>query len=259
MAKELPYFKFEPNQWENGNIQMFSHEQKGVFIDLCSMYWSRLGELPYKLAVQKICNGNATALDSLYEENIFVIKDGFICIDFLNEQLVEFESLSKTNSENARIGWEKRRKNATAKRNQSERNAIREEEKKEEEKKEEEKKEDEIDIFVPKIKEKKFNFKESLINYGFDKNLVEDWLLVRKNKKATNTQTAFNSFITEVESRDCNINEILTECVKNSWSGFKHVWIDNLNKNNKNGGEKSSEQVFRDAIKSEAAQYDYFK
>ena len=126
-------------------------------------------------------------------------------------------------------------------------------------KKEEEIKEDKIDIFVPKIKEKKFNFKESLIEYGFNKNLVEDWILVRKNKKATNTQTAFNSFISEVESRDCNINQILTECVKNSWSGFKHVWIDNLNKNNKNGGEKSSEQVFRDAIESEAAQYDYFK
>jgi uncharacterized LabA/DUF88 family protein len=34
MAKELPYFKFEPNQWENGNIQICSHEEKGVFIDL---------------------------------------------------------------------------------------------------------------------------------------------------------------------------------------------------------------------------------
>lgn len=130
MAKELPYFKFEPNQWENGNIQMFSHEQKGVFIDLCSMYWSRLGELPYKLAVGKICNGNATALDSLYEENIFTIEDGFICIDFLNEQLAEFENISKTNSENARLGWEKRKKNTTVKRPHSKPNAIRGEESK---------------------------------------------------------------------------------------------------------------------------------
>ena len=40
MAKELPYFKFEPNQWENGNIQMMSREDKGLFIDLCSMYWA---------------------------------------------------------------------------------------------------------------------------------------------------------------------------------------------------------------------------
>lgn len=126
MAKELPYFKFEPNQWENGNIQIFSHELKGVFIDLCSMYWSRLGDLPYKLAVGKICNGNATALDSLCDENVFTIIDGFICIDFLNEQLGEFDNLRKINSENARNGWDKRRINATAKRPQSDRNAIRE-------------------------------------------------------------------------------------------------------------------------------------
>ncbi len=33
MAKELPYFKFEPNAWENGNIQMLSREDKGLFID----------------------------------------------------------------------------------------------------------------------------------------------------------------------------------------------------------------------------------
>jgi hypothetical protein len=78
MAKELPFFKFEPNQWDNGNIQMLSREDKGLFIDLCSMYWSRLGDVPYKLAVQKICGGNANALDSLYENKIFEIIDGNI-------------------------------------------------------------------------------------------------------------------------------------------------------------------------------------
>jgi len=130
MAKELPYFKFEPNQWENGNIQICSHEEKGVYHDLCSMYWSRLGDVSYKLAVQKICGGNATALDSLYEENIIDIQDGAICIHFLNEQLLEFENTSTQNSENARKGWEKRRKEkpkATALNPQSDRNAIREE------------------------------------------------------------------------------------------------------------------------------------
>jgi hypothetical protein len=76
MAKELPYFKFEPNQWENGNIQICNREDKGLFIDLCSMYWSRLGDLPIKLAVQRLCNGNATAFNSLIEENIFKVIDG---------------------------------------------------------------------------------------------------------------------------------------------------------------------------------------
>lgn len=137
MAKELPYFKFEPSQWENGSIQLCSHEAQGIFINVCSVYWQRLGDLPYKLAVQKICGGNATGLDSLSEEGIIKIIDGMICIDFLNEQLSEFENISSTNSDNARSGWEKRRLNATVMRPHSDPNAIREEKKIVEEKKKE--------------------------------------------------------------------------------------------------------------------------
>ena len=139
MAKELPYFKFEPNQWENGNIQICSREDKGLFMDLCSMYWSRLGDLPLKLAVNKLCGGNASAFDSLMRENIFTVINDLICIDYLNEQLSNFDETSKTNSKNAREGWEKRRKikeqsdrNATALNPQCESDAIREEERREE-------------------------------------------------------------------------------------------------------------------------------
>jgi hypothetical protein len=133
MAKELPYFKFEPNQWENGNIQMLSREDKGLFIDLCSMYWSRLGDVPLKLATQKLCAGNATALNSLLNENIIEVLDDNVFIKFLSEQLNEFEDTSKQNSKNAKEGWEKRRKqkdeserNATALNSQCENDAIRE-------------------------------------------------------------------------------------------------------------------------------------
>lgn len=145
MAKELPYFKFEPNQWENGNIQICTREEKGLFIDLCSMYWSRLGDLSYKLALQKLCNGNATALQSLCDENIIEVIDGNIFIKFLSEQLSGFEDVSEQNSQNAKKRWEKYRKqkelserNATALQSQSERNAIREEEIKEDKRKENE-------------------------------------------------------------------------------------------------------------------------
>jgi hypothetical protein len=137
MAKELPYFKFEPNQWENGNIQMLSREDKGLFIDLCSMYWSRLGDVPEKLVIQKLCGGNATALNSLCDEKIIEVLDGNIYIKFLSEQLNGFDDISKKNSQNAKDGWEKRRKlnqnaelsdrNATASNSQCEIDAIREE------------------------------------------------------------------------------------------------------------------------------------
>lgn len=141
MAKELPYFKFEPNQWENGNIQMCSRELKGLFVDLCSMYWSRLGDLPLKLATQKLCAGNATALNSLCDDNIIAIESEFIRIDFLEEQLLEFKNTSTQNSKNAKEGWDKRReikalseRNASASIPQSQSDAIREEKRREEKK-----------------------------------------------------------------------------------------------------------------------------
>jgi hypothetical protein len=144
MAKELPYFKFEPNQWDNGNIQMLSRQDKGLFIDLCSMYWSRLGDVPLKLAIQKLCGGNATALNPLCDEKIIEVLDGNIFIKFLSEQLNEFEDTSKQNSKNAKEGWIKRRKqkeeserNATALNPLCESDAIREDKSKEEKKRKE--------------------------------------------------------------------------------------------------------------------------
>ena len=150
MAKELPYFKFEPNQWDNGNIQMCTREEKGLFIDLCSMYWSRLGDVPIKLALQKLCGGNATALNPLISHEIIRVIDDMIFIEFLDEQIQEFDNMREINSQNALKGWEKRRKNkglsepnATALNPQSETDAIRED-KRRGDKKKLEKKEDKI-------------------------------------------------------------------------------------------------------------------
>jgi len=112
-------------------------------------------------------------------------------------------------------------------------------------------------ILLKKETKSIFSFERSLIDYGFDRNLVTDWLKVRKTKKATNTQTAFNKFIEEVEKRTCNINEILEVCVEKSWSGFKWTWYDNLKQqsNTFNNGrvEKTNREIFEDAIQSETA------
>lgn len=240
MAKELPYFKFEPNEWENGSIQMCDRESRGLFIDLCSMYWSRLGSLPFKLAVQKLCGGNATAFDSLIEEGIFEVIDGDVCIGFLNEQLDGFEDQSKTNRSNALKGWEKRRKkDATAKRPQSDRNAIREEKKIEEDSKE--------DKPAPR-----FVFKKSMIAYGFDEELVDEWMQVRKKKRLTNSKTAFEGFIREVEKTNLKPSGVLRQCVERSWGSFKASWLENEKKfsggsetKEKNLFEKSAEYLNR--------------
>ncbi len=70
-----------------------------------------------------------------------------------------------------------------------------------------------------------FSFYNSLIDYGFNKDLVSEWLKVRKNKKLTNTKTAFNNFIKEVEKTKQDKNKIIEECVIKSWGGFKAEWF----------------------------------
>lgn len=77
----------------------------------------------------------------------------------------------------------------------------------------------------------KFSFKQKLIDYGFHLNLIEDWLKVRKDKKASNTETALNKFISQVELSGKDKNEILKLCVEKSWKGFEAAWLKNLNEN----------------------------
>jgi len=139
MAKELPYFKFEPNQWENGLIQICSREAKGLFIDMCSSYWSRLGDMPYAFALQKLCNGKDDALQELVNTEIIIVSDSKIIIEFLDEQLDERGEIAKKRAKAA----EKRWSNANGMQLHSKRNAIK---KREEEKREEESRKKNIDI-----------------------------------------------------------------------------------------------------------------
>jgi len=92
---------------------------------------------------------------------------------------------------------------------------------KEEEEKEKEKEEYTKAAALP------FSFYNSLIKLGGEKQLVSDWLKVRKNKNATNSKTAFNGFKKQLEKTNSDINKILTLCVEKSWAGFKAEWFEN--------------------------------
>lgn len=83
-------------------------------------------------------------------------------------------------------------------------------------------------------KETKYNFKEKLLNLNFNEQLVDEWLSIRKAKKAKNTETALKAFIREVKKANIPANDILQICVERSWSGFDATWLNNLN-TNKNG------------------------
>tara|TARA_R110000823_G_scaffold238640_1_gene363955 strand:- start:1711 stop:2406 length:696 start_codon:yes stop_codon:yes gene_type:complete len=94
------------------------------------------------------------------------------------------------------------------------------------------------DILLEKETKGKFNFKKDLIDLGFKDTLVDDWLIVRKNKKASNTKTSFKAIKNQIEKTKIDKDLILEMHVEKSWSGFKVEWYENeskkINNNNSN-------------------------
>lgn len=61
---------------------------------------------------------------------------------------------------------------------------------------------------------------------GVTKKHATEWLKVRKNKKATNTETAFESVEAEAKRAGMDLDAAIAYAVKMSWSGFKVKWME---------------------------------
>jgi len=95
VAKELPFFKFEPSEWMAGRIQRQPVETQATFINLCCKYWHKLGELSFEDACLDF---GKTQMDLLLEKKIIGIDSDYIFIKFLDAQLEECAETSKKNS-----------------------------------------------------------------------------------------------------------------------------------------------------------------
>lgn len=73
-------------------------------------------------------------------------------------------------------------------------------------------------------KKKSFDFKSALIEIGVDEIVANDWIAVRKTKKATQTKTAFEMIKHQIELSGASANECISLAVERSWAGFKAEW-----------------------------------
>ena len=71
----------------------------------------------------------------------------------------------------------------------------------------------------------RFNFKSALLDLGVSEDVVDSWLTVRRNKRATNTEIAFRRIKEEILKSGMTPQECITICVENSWQGFKSEWL----------------------------------
>ena len=213
----------------------FSHDYNSRNDHKIKKLISKHGYLGYGLfwAIIEDLYNNANALQTDYESiafdlrtsesiiesiindfDLFVIEaDNFGSLS-VQRRLEERDAKSLKARESAYKRWNKDKENANALQTDSECNAIKERK-------------------VNEIKEKEnknisFNFESALISYGFNTELVSDWLEVRKAKKGTNTVTSFNNFISQVEKSGVDKNEILKICISRDWKGFNTDWIKDM-------------------------------
>ncbi|MEE3723956.1 hypothetical protein V2H21_01060 [Riemerella anatipestifer] len=111
-------------------------------------------------------------------------------------------------------------------------------------------------------KKEKFDFRQAMLNEGFDEELTDEWLRIRKKKKAVDSEIAFKLITSQIEKAKLEKNEILKIIVRKQWKGFEAKWLDeNKNENERNynsisnsntaGGYKKSKKVSAHALLAE--------
>jgi hypothetical protein len=115
MAKELPYFRFTSQEWQNGLISLESYHLKGLFIDICSYYWVQNCSITKAMLGKKFSN-DKTELNELVKLGILKVdKNDNVSIDFLDEQFDALSNLRKKRQLAGKKGGKQKSSNAKAK------------------------------------------------------------------------------------------------------------------------------------------------
>ena len=75
------------------------------------------------------------------------------------------------------------------------------------------------------ISQEKFSFLNALIAAGVSRKTAEQWLQVRKTKRLTNTEIAFERIADEIAKAGRPAEDCVRLAVENSWGGFKAEWM----------------------------------
>lgn len=84
-------------------------------------------------------------------------------------------------------------------------------------------------------KQKKFSYKKSLLELTSNEDLIDDYIMLRKDRKASLSKTAFNSLKDECEENNFPIDKALTIAIERNWIGFKVKWVEKINQITDNG------------------------
>ena len=85
---------------------------------------------------------------------------------------------------------------------------------------------------------------KSLIALGVKEQTARDWMQVRKEKKASNTETAFRKIAQEIGKSGASAEDCIRMSAECSWAGFKAEWMHNRQQQKKAGTPAKQESAF---------------
>lgn len=201
----MPYFKFYSSEWNDGDITLEDYETQGVFISVCSYYWSRECNITQSKLFKRFKDATVQLGVLMESEIIKVDKKDNIIIAFLNQQWNTREAKKATMKANGLKGGRPKKNQKLSdektksfpEKNQTITNI---------EKKREEKKREEKNIYIPEY---------------IDYELWKDFLDVRLKKKAVNSDRALKSLLnklSEIEKKKPGqANAEINRSLVNSW------------------------------------------
>jgi len=221
MAKELPYFQFEPAEYLTKDVSFCSLAAQGLFINLCAYYWQRECSLTKEQILRRL--NYPKELNELITEGVIDLEGENIIIKFLDVQYDNATTKSRINSENGAKGGRPKKpkrnpKETETKPNQkpieSESKGIREEKIKE----------DNI------IEEEIIKPKESNLVFPFtSENFIYQWQIWKTYKKdqhkftyksEASEQAALTQLQKMATNRELKAIEIIHHTMANGWKGF---------------------------------------
>ena len=102
MAKELPYFQFEPAEYLTKDVSFCSLSAQGLFINLCAYYWQRECSLTKEQILRRL--NYPKELNELITEGVIDLEGENIIIKFLDVQYDNATTKSRINSKNGAKG-----------------------------------------------------------------------------------------------------------------------------------------------------------
>ena len=99
MSKELPFFKFYPSEWFEGDITLQNEKTQGLFVLICAWYWKKDCVVDLKFINKRLIDNKASlkqCLNNLIDSEIIKVDDNQrIVINFLDQQYDELSEKRK--------------------------------------------------------------------------------------------------------------------------------------------------------------------